>query len=376
MNVKVNQSRLTENFTTLARIKSHSGDEKEIASVLVSMLERINAKTEKGRKGPGMSIGIDDTGNIYAFLPGNTGSIRPVIFCCHMDTVKPGIEIKPVIRDGIITNESPGILGADDKAGIAAVIELLEIVTENDLPHGDIEIIFTVMEEAGMAGSKNFDYKRLISKTAYVLDGSMRPGILAKAAPYKNRIIIKITGKAAHAGVAPEKGISSIQVAAKAISDMKLLRIDDVTTANIGVISGGTGENIVCSELFMKAEVRSHDADKLEKQTGHMRECVENAASFYGTSTEFDVQLLYPGYSIPENDCLVRSFKKACEKSGLEFGTCISGGGSDANIFNKYGIKAAVVGIGVKEPHTERESISVKDLTDTACLLVNLVETL
>jgi len=327
MSVKVNQNRLVENFIKLARIKSYSGEEKEIAAILISMLERINAKIGEGKKGSGMSVSIDDTGNIYAILPGNTDSIKPVIFCCHMDTVKPGPEIKPIIKDGIITNESIGILGADDKAGIAAVIELLEIIAENDLAHGDIEIIFTVIEEAGMVGSKGFNYKKLKSKNAYVLDGSMKPGLLTTAAPYKNRISIKITGKTAHAGVTPEKGVSSIQVAAKAIADMKLLRIDDITTANIGTISGGSGENIVCPEVLMKAEVRSHDINKLEKQTRHMRECIDNAASFYGAKADFNVQLLYPGYKISETDYLVQCFRKACEKSGLEFGTCISGGG-------------------------------------------------
>ncbi|NLY17660.1 MAG: M20/M25/M40 family metallo-hydrolase [Clostridiaceae bacterium] len=375
MNNRVNRNRLIEYFIMLAKIKSFSGEEKEIASALISILERINHLLVRDRKSPGMSVSIDETGNIYAHLPGNTDAFRPALFCCHMDTVKPEEEIKPIIKNGIITNENKGILGADDKAGIAAVIELLEIITENDLPHGDIEIVFTVMEEAGMAGSKNFDYKRLKSKNAYVLDGSMKPGILAKAAPYKNRISIKITGKAAHAGVAPEEGISSIQVAAKAISDMKLLRIDDVTTANIGTISGGTGENIVCPEVFMKAEVRSHDVNKLEEQTGHMQKCFENAVSFYGAEAAFNVQLLYPGFSISETDYLVQCFREACIKSNLEFGTCISGGGSDANIFNKAGIKAAVVGIGVNEPHTERERISVEDLTATTDLLVNLIKT-
>ena len=375
MNIRADQNRLIENFMLLAQIKSFSGEEKEIAAILVSILERINAFIVKGKKGSSMSISVDDTGNIYALLPGNRDSFKPVILCCHMDTVLPGKEIKPIIKDGIITNESFGILGADDKAGIAAVIELLQIIAENDLPHGDIEIIFTVMEEAGMAGSKSFDYKKLKSKNAYVLDGSMRPGFLTKAAPYKNRINITITGKASHAGVTPEKGISSIQVAAKAISNMKLLRIDDITTANIGTISGGTGENVVCSEVVMKAEVRSHDLKRLEEQTKHMQECIDNAALYYGAKAEFDFQLLYPGYSIPENDYLVHCFREACNKSGLEFGTCISGGGSDANIFNKSGIKAAVVGIGMKNPHSEKESISVKDLTDTADLLVNLIGT-
>lgn len=373
----INQKRLVENFIMLAKIKSYSGQEKEVASTLFAILEQIGSSVKsKSTKESSFSLSVDNTGNIYALLPGNTDGLEPVMLCCHMDTVQPGEEIKPIIEDGIITNECAGILGADDKAGIAAIIELLHVIIENDLPHGDLEIVFTVMEEAGMAGSKSFSYNKLKSKIAYVLDGSMRPGLITTAAPYKNRINIKITGKAAHAGVTPEKGVSSIQVAAKAIDNMKLLRIDDITTANIGTISGGTGENVVCAEVVMRAEVRSHECKRLEEQTSHMRKCIHDAALYYGANAEFDTILLYPGYSISEDDYLISCFKDACDKTGLEFGTCISGGGSDANIFNRLGIKAVVAGIGVKDPHTESESISVKDLTNTAALLVNLIGTL
>lgn len=370
----VNQKRLVDNFIMLARIKSFSGQEREIAEALISKLEYLGSSTKnKLVKDSIFSLKTDDAGNIYAFLPGNADGFESLMLCCHMDTVRPGNEIKPIIKDGVITNASFGILGADDKAGIAAVMELLHVLIENNLPHGDLEIIFTVMEEAGMAGSKSLDYKKIKSKICYVMDGSMSPGLLTTAAPYKNRINIKITGKSAHAGTNPENGISSIQVAAKAIAGMRLLRVDDITTANIGTISGGAGENVVCSEVVMKAEVRSHDYKRLEEQTKHMRECIDNSVLFYGAKAEFDSFLLYCGYNITENDYLIRRFKNACSKTGLEFGTCMSGGGSDANIFNSSGIKAAVMGIGVKNPHTERENISVKDLTDTAELLTNLV---
>lgn len=366
--ILVNQKRLIDNFLKLAAIKSHSGEEKAVSQAILAEL-----------CSPGMGSGndatIDPAGNLHAFLQGNCNEFEPLLFCCHMDTVKPGEKIVPVIRDSMIMSDGTSILGADDKAGIAAILELFHVLNENNIPHGNIEIIFTVMEETGMLGAKSLDYKEIRSRTAYVVDGSMRPGLLATAAPYKNSLHVIIKGTAAHAGVSPEKGVSSIQVAASAIAGMKLLRIDDCTTANIGTISGGISDNIVCAEVQFSAEVRSHDPQRLEKQTGHMRQCIMNAAAIYGAKADIEASMLYPGYSIPVEDFIVQRFKNACTQAGLEFGTCISGGGSDANIFNISGITAAVVGTGVKNAHTSKESIAIDDLISTAALLIGLAGT-
>ena len=363
--VLVNQNRLVDNFLKLTATKKFLHEEKEVTHVIMTELSSSDMHL-------GIDLSIDNSGNLHVFVPKNSEAFEPVMFCCHMDTVKLGKKIVPVLRDGVIMSNGTSILGADDKAGIAAVIELLHVLNENQLPHGDIEIIFTVMEEIGMLGSKSLDYSRIHSRIGYVVDGSMRPGLLAIAAPYKNSIRIVIKGTAAHAGVNPEKGVSSIQVAASAIADMRLLRIDDCTTANIGTISGGTSDNVVCSEVELSAEVRSRNPEKLGEQTDHMRECILNSATKFGADADFKVSLLYPGYSISKEDYVVRCFKDACSGAGLEFGTCISGGGTDANIFNKAGIKAVVVGTGVKNPHTPKESIAVIDLTDTARLLIEL----
>lgn len=360
----VNRKRLVDNFIKLALIRSFSGEEKDVAMAVIEELRSMGFTDD--------CINIDAIGNIHVLLPGNTESLAPVVFCCHMDTVKPGERIMPVIRNGIISTDGTSILGADDKAGIAAVLEMLRILIEKQISHGDIEIIFTVMEENGMTGSKSLTYANIRSRIAYVADGSMRPGLLTTASPYKNRIRIAVEGKASHAGVNPGKGISAIQVAAKAIAVMKLLNVDESTTANIGTIEGGISENIVCADIHMKAEVRSHNPKMLECQTAHMRECFENAASECGAEVDFTAALLYPGYSIGEDEYIVRRFRKACGNAGLQFGTCKSGGGSDANIFNSLGIKAAVVGIGVQNPHSTNEYIPVKDLTDTSALLIEL----
>ncbi|MEN6313479.1 MAG: M20/M25/M40 family metallo-hydrolase [Clostridiaceae bacterium] len=363
--VLLNQKRLIDNFLKLAAIKSYSKEEKAVSHAIMAELSSSGMDSD-------IEASIDTIGNLHAFLPGNTEAFEPILFCCHMDTVKPGERIVPVMHDGMIMSDGTSILGADDKAGIAAVLELLHVLNENHIAHGDIEIVFTVMEEAGMLGAKSLDFNTIRPRVGYVVDGSMKPGFLATAAPYKNSMRIVIRGAAAHAGVSPEKGVSSIQVAAKAIADMKLLRIDECTTANIGTISGGVSDNIVCPEVTISAEVRSLYPERLEKQISHMRECILNAAAAYGAEADIRVSKQYPGYSIPMEDFIVQCFKYACARAGLEFGTCISGGGTDANIFNMSGIKSAVVGTGVKNAHTPKESISVNDLVSTAALLIEL----
>ncbi len=359
----VNQKRLVDNFLRLASILSYSGSENELSQVIQKEFTSLD-----------IAYSVDNTGNIHAVIPENGKGYKAVMFCCHMDTVKLGGRIIPLLRGDIITSDGTSILGADDKAGIVCVLEMLHILHDNNILHGNIEVVFTVMEEKGLLGAKAFDCSILRSKLGYIVDGGMKPGHLTVAAPYKNRIEVAIKGKAAHAGANPEAGISAIQVAAKSIADMKLLRIDEQTTANIGTISGGTSENIVCPEVAIIGEVRSHNTESLKMQTEHMRKCVLDAASVYGAEADFHVYSQYSGYDIPLDQYVVSCFKKACAGAGLEFRSHASGGGTDANIFNEAGISAVVIGMGVKNPHTMNESISVNDLKDTAKLLIQLVK--
>ncbi len=194
----------------------------------------------------GLEVYMDDagekvgsnSGNLIGKLRGNTDG-ETILFSAHMDTVSPGIGIKPIIKDGVIYSDGTTILGGDDKAGIAAILEAIEIIVENNIPHGDIEVVFSIFEEGGLFGAKNLDYTKLNAKVGFVLDSGGEPGQIIVQGPAQNKINAKFIGKEAHAGVAPENGISAIQIAAEAISNMKLLRIDEETTANIGYILVG-----------------------------------------------------------------------------------------------------------------------------------------
>jgi len=366
----VNRERLVETFIRLVKIKSFSGCESEVLKDITRHLDNL-----------GVVYNVDKMGNLHALIssspPCSTGDAGPetVMFCCHMDTVSIGDEINPVIDDGVISSDGTSILGADDKAGIAAVLEAITTIKEKGLPHGPIELVFTVQEEKGLNGSKHFDFSVLRSRINYVIDGSMKPGTIAIAAPYKESIDIVVKGLEAHAGLNPEKGISAIQVAARAIDRMKLLRIDDGTTANLGMITGGVSENIVCPEVKITGEVRSRSLTGLEKQKTHMYECFKKACEDYNAEMDFCSVLKYKGYSVSEDEDIVKYFKKACRDVGVEYGACVSNGGSDANTFNSAGIKSVVVGTGVNRAHTKQENISVENLAMTSEILLSLINT-
>ena len=367
----INEKRLLNRFLRYVQIDSPTQNEREFAVCLKNEMEIL-----------GIEVYIDDagakvgsnTGNIIGLLKGST-TAEPILFSSHMDTVTPSIGVKPIIKDGIIYSDGTTILGGDDKAGIAAVMEAIEVIKENNITHGDIELAFTIFEEGGLLGSKNIDYSKLRSKKAFVLDSGGDPGTIILQGPAQNKIGVKFIGKEAHAGVAPETGISAIQMAGEAISKMKLLRIDSETTANIGSISGGGATNIVTKEVSFHAEARSLDNDKLKEQTDHMVICCEDAAAKYGGKVEIIVENAYSAFTIDNSHEIVKTVEKACRNIGIETKTTTSGGGSDTNIFNVNGIDAINLGIGERKPHTLEEHMYIKDLENTARIVLEIIKT-
>jgi tripeptide aminopeptidase len=290
-----------------------------------------------------------------------------------MDTVSPGKGIQPVFKEDTIFSDGTTILGGDDKAGITSVMEALRVAKEQGIVHGDIEVVFTISEESGLKGSKNLDYSKIKSKHAFILDSGGAPGAIVVKGPVQNKFFVKIIGKAAHAGVCPEKGVSAIQVAASAINGMKLLRIDEDTTANIGVISGGTATNIVCPELEIKAEVRSLKDEKLEKQTASMIDQFRTAAKAYGAQVEIEAEKAYDSFEINEKDEIVEIVRNACNRIGVTPVIISTGGGSDTNILNRNGIKAVTLSKGGDNAHTVDEQIKMKDIFDTVRLVFEII---
>lgn len=366
----INQDRIVNAFIEYVKIDSPTKSEKVFAEFISEELMALGFEVVVDKAGEACG---SNSGNVIGKLKGKTDG-EPILFSCHMDTVSPGIGIKPVIKDGVIYSDGTTVLGADNKAGIAAVIEAIKAIKEKDIAHGDIEVAFSIFEEGGLYGAKNLDYSQFKSKKAFVLDSGGDPGQIIVQGPAQDKLDFVIKGKPAHAGVCPEEGISAIMVAAEAISKMALLRIDEETTANIGKIEGGEVTNIVTPELMFKAEARSLDNEKLKAQSNHMVACVKAACEVNGATFESAVSRMYSAFKIDENDEIVNSVRRACKELGLKAFTQASGGGSDTNILNANGIKAVNLGIGERKPHTLEEHIAIKDLVTSAALVVEIIK--
>jgi tripeptide aminopeptidase len=292
-----------------------------------------------------------------------------------MDTVMPTEGLQPRIEDGTIYSSGNTILGADDKAGIASVLEAMRSITEHGIDHGDIQIIFSISEEAGLDGSKNFDLSMLKASCIYVYDMGRPVGSVTVAAPSHDNIIAKFHGKAAHAGSNPEDGVNAIVAAGKAIDRMKIGRIDFETTANIGVISGGVARNIVPEYCEVKGEARSRNDEKLDEQVEGMLEAFRTAAAEVGADVDITVWRSYKCFRLSEEDQVVKIALQAARKVGLPGELHETGGGSDANIFNEKGIPAVGIGVGYGKPHSVEEFMPIADLIKSSEMAVEIVRT-
>ncbi|MGH7823292.1 MAG: M20/M25/M40 family metallo-hydrolase, partial [Candidatus Binatia bacterium] len=299
----------------------------------------------------------------------------------HMDTVVPGEGVKPVIEGDVIRSDGTTVLGGDDKSGIAIICECLRVLRERDIPHGPIDVVFTICEEKGLLGAKLLDVTRLRARSGVVLD-SDSPGFLFTRAPGANAIHVRVHGLEAHAGMAPEKGLSAIRVAAEAIAAMRLGRIDDETTANLGVVRGGDAINIVPKLVDLWGEARSHSEEKLRAQTEHMRACFEEAAARHSVTIdgetrrpriEFAAEREYESMNVPDGSPIVRLVVRAGERMGTKVTVTGMGGGCDANILNRRGFEAANLGTGMRDIHTVKEWLVVNDMVLTAEVLLEAI---
>lgn len=355
----LNEKRLIEEFLELVQIDSETGYERKICDCLKDKFTKL-----------GLEVFEDDTakvtgheaGNLICFLKGNKEGVPTVFFNSHMDTVEPGLGIKPSIKDGYIFSDGTTILGADDKAGIVALLETIRVLKENNLPYGDIQFIITVGEEAGLIGAKALDPKHLKAQFGYALDTGGKVGNIKAAAPACGTITASIYGKSSHAGVAPEKGVSAITIASKAISIMHLGRIDFESSANIGSFEANGPTNVVCDYAKVCGEARSFDNKKLDEQLKLMKEAFETVANEMGGRAEVDIEVSFPGFRLVETDLVVDIAKRATSKINRPCEIFQAGGGSDSNIFNDYGIPTVVLACGYEDIHTKNEKISIEEL--------------
>lgn len=369
--VKINEDRLVEEFIELVKIDSETKHETEIAKVLTEKLTSLGVEVYEDNS---YEVTGHGAGNLICTLKGTKPEVDPIYFTVHMDTVVPGKNIKPVIEEGIIRSDGTTILGADDKAGVAALLELTRVIKENNIEHGDIQFIITAGEESGLVGAKQLDEKLIHAKYGYALDSNGDVGDIIVAAPFQAKVFATIKGKTAHAGVAPEKGISAISLAAKAIAKMPLGRIDEETTANIGRFEGGKQTNIVVDHVEILAEARSLVKEKLDKQVAAMKDAFEETSKSLGGSADVEIKLMYPGFKQQAGDHVVEVARKAAKSIGRESKLLKSGGGSDANIIAGFGIPTVNLAVGYEEIHTTNEWIAVKDLVKITELVTAIVE--
>lgn len=350
-------------FLELAAIPSPSGEEEAVA-------ERVRAYLhDLGVEGEG-----DSAGNILARLPATEGEIgEPLLLCAHLDTVPASGPIEPVVTDGVVTNGARTILGADDKAAVAVLLEAARLVLAEGRRHAGIELLFTTREETGLEGAFAFDVSRLEARLGFVYDYAGAVGEVVVAAPSGRAIDVVFTGRPAHAGINPEDGRSAIVAAARAISDLRLGRIDDETTANVGQIGGGTALNVVPARCRLAVEARSRDERKLAELVQELLDSFAFAAAVAECEVETTVEDKYRGYRLAADDPALVLARSALERAGFEPREVEVGGGSDANVFNERGLNCVNVANGMANVHTADEAIAVADLEAMVAVTLELV---
>jgi tripeptide aminopeptidase len=375
----INQERLKNFLIELIKIDSLSRKERDVAMRLKREMEELGA-----------TVSIDDAGekvggnvgNLIAHFPGNVQRSQPLLLSAHMDTVVPGEGIVPILDGDILRTDGRTVLGGDDKSGVAIICEVLRVVKENRLPCSDVDVVFTICEEAGLIGAKCLDVGKLRARTGLVLD-SDSVGFLFTKAPAANRIEFRVHGLEAHAGVCPEKGINAIKVAAEGIAQMRLGRIDHETTANLGVVEGGMAVNIVPNQVILRGEARSHSEEKLNRQTEHMKSCLNDAAvrhvleldgKRYTATVEAKIERDYDCMDVPDSAPIVKLVHAAAKNLDLEVKTLATGGGCDANVLNQKGLVVANLSTGMREIHTVKEWLDLRDLNVAAQIVLEIVK--
>lgn len=366
----INENRLVELFKTLCLIDAPALQERPCVDYVKNLLSEIGLEVSEDDAGD--QIG-GNAGNVIAWLRGNKPDAPRIYLSAHFDTVEPteGLLIEEI--DGVFVSTSDTILGADDKGGMAPAIEAVRAVIESGEPHGDVCLLLSVAEEIGLKGANALKIEDLNLDFGFVLDTGPPVGTYVVRTAFHDKLDVEIFGKPAHAGKDPEHGINSIQVLADAVHKMKLGRIDEETTSNIGLIEGGSAVNVVCAYVKVKAEARSTSQQKLNEQIEHMKKCFADAGAKWKAEIKIDHAHHYPAYHVQSDAKVVEVAQRASRTLGFDPVLRTTLGGSDANVYNSKGVPSIVLGTGMELIHTHDERISRKDLVDTARLAYQLI---
>jgi tripeptide aminopeptidase len=366
-------SRVVDHFLELCALPSPSGRERAVADRVTAYLTALGLGWDEDDAGARLD---GDTGNVYCRIPPTTsGGGTPIFLCAHTDTVPPETAIDPVVgEDGVVRNTADTILGSDNKAAVVAMLEAVRRVLEEGREHAGLELLFTPQEEVSLRGADAFDHTRLVATTGYVYDQGAPIGEIVLGSPHARLLDFRFHGRAAHAGMYPEDGRSAIAAASRAIADFRLGRIDEETSANVGVITGGTARNVVPEWCSFTAEVRSHNESKAVALAREMLESAAFAASLADCEVESEVRPSFPGYRFRESDEPVLLAATALERCGYTPSYAFSGGGADANVFNARGLQCVNLANGMTEIHTPDEHIAVADLEGMVDVTLALID--
>jgi tripeptide aminopeptidase len=358
-------------FMELAAVPSPPGEERAVADAVVRYLRDLGLSVDEDDAGAKVGSTM---GNVYCRLEPNGEGGEPIFLCAHLDTVPPTGPLEPVIEDGVVRNAGGTILGADNKSAVAAMLAGTRRVLAENRPHGGIELLFTPKEEVGLLGAAAFDHERLEARVGYVYDQAAPIGDVILGAPHSQAMQVRFRGRAAHSGMYPEEGRSAIAAAARAIADLRLGRVDEETTANVGIIQGGTAGNIIPEWCTLDAEARSHDERKLADLVQEMLDAFSFAAGLEDCEVEAKVSKSYRGYRFKREDPVVRIAHSALERAGYTPTYGLSGGAADANVFNERGLACLNLANGMQDIHTPDERITVEDLEGMVEVTLALVD--
>ena len=372
MSININEERLKNTFIELVGVPCPSCDEKQEADLLVKKLQELGMEPKVDRAGEQCG---GTTGNVWGFLKGDVPGALRLFFEAHMDSVAPTTGTNVIEKDGVLYSDGTTTLGGDDKSGVAAVLEAMQCIIENDLPHGDIQVCFTIGEETGSYGVRYMDKTMIQADAGYCMDCGGHPGAIFNASPKAINLKLKVKGKSAHAGLEPEKGINAIMLAADALHALPAYgRIDEETTLSVDMIDGGLAPNIVPEACEIVIDMRCPNQTKLERLKNETVEIFRNVVEAKGGAVEVAVTEVAPGVNLNTDHATVKLAATAAEKLGFPVSTGFTGGCSDANFLCGMGLPTVLLATGMDKIHTTEERLALEDLYNAASWVLGIVE--
>lgn len=360
----INENRMLNEFIELVSVPCPSKDEKAEAELIMRKLDElgIEYKMDNVNEKTG-----GNCGNIWAYIKGTVSDAPKLLFEAHMDSVAPTTGTKVVRKDGVLYSDGTTTLGGDDKVGIAGMLEAVRALKEDNVAHGDVQLLFTVSEEIGCLGVVHLDKSFIKADYGYCMDIGGAPGEITYAAPKLYDIYVTVKGKAAHAGIAPEEGVNAIMLAAEAMSKLPAYgRIDNETTFNIGMFNAGVGTNIVCPEAKFVIDMRSLNVAKLEELKDSTMKLIKETVEAGHGEVEFEVVEGCPAVELSQEHPCIQLAQKAAEKLGFPVEMKVTGGCSDGNYLCGYGLPCGLLATGMSNVHTTQEYLKEEDLYNTA----------